>query len=81
MDIKAKIDEVVSKVQSDPSIMSDFQSNPVSAVEKIIGVDLPDDVINGVIDGVKAKLAGKNIADAVGGIGGAIGGLFGGNKQ
>ncbi len=77
MDIKAKIDEVVKKVQNDPDLMSKFQSNPVQAVEGIIGIDLPDDVINGVIDGVKAKLT----ADKASGIMGAIGGLFGGKKE
>lgn len=77
MDIKAKIDEVVKKVQSDPELMNKFQSNPVQAVEGIIGVDLPDDVINGVVDGVKTKLT----ADKASGIMGAIGGLFGGKKE
>ncbi len=70
MDIKAKIDEVVSKVQSDPSIAELFKTNPVGAVEKILGVDLPDDVINNIIDGVKAKIG-------IDGIAGALGGLFG----
>ena len=73
MDIKAKIDEVVQKVQSDPSIAEEFKTNPVGAVEKILGVDLPDDIINNIIDGAKAKLGFDNIANA-------IGGLFGGNK-
>ena len=68
MDIKAKIDEVVSKVQNDPSIAEEFKTNPVGAVEKILGVDLPDDVINNVITGVKAKLGVSNIADAIGGL-------------
>ncbi len=70
MDIKAKIDEVVSKVQSDPALMDKFRSNPVQAVEGIIGVDLPDDVINNIVDGVKAKIN-------IDGIAGALGGLFG----
>ncbi len=77
MDIKAKIDEVVGKVQSDPDLLNKFQSNPVQAVEGIIGVDLPDDVINGVVEGVKAKLT----ADNASGILGKIGGLFGGKKE
>ena len=68
MDIKAKIDEVVAKVQSDPALMDKFKSNPVGAVEGILGVDLPDDVINNVITGVKAKLGVSNIADAIGGL-------------
>ncbi|HBI51250.1 MAG TPA: hypothetical protein DDX72_00535 [Ruminococcaceae bacterium] len=68
MDIKAKIDEVVGKIQNDPSIAEEFKTNPVGAVEKILGVDLPDDVINNVITGVKAKLGVSNIADAIGGL-------------
>ena len=68
MDIKAKIDEVAGKIQNDPSIAEEFKTNPVGAVEKILGVDLPDDVINNVITGVKAKLGVSNIADAIGGL-------------
>jgi hypothetical protein len=33
-----------------------FEKEPVKAIEKIIGIDLPDDVIMKIIDGVKAKL-------------------------
>ena len=77
MDIKAKIDEVVAKVQAEPDLMDKFQKNPVQAVEGIIGVDLPDDVINGIVDGVKAKLG----IDSAAGLIDKIGGLFGGKKD
>lgn len=73
MDIKAKIDEIVNKVKSDPNFGEEFKKNPVAAVEKVIGVDLPDDVINNVVDGVKSKISFDDIA-------GKLGGLFGGNK-
>lgn len=55
MDIKAKIDEIVNKVKSDPDIASKFQKDPIKTVEGILGVDLPDDVIKQIVDGVKAK--------------------------
>lgn len=71
MDIKAKIDEVVNKVKSDEGFADKFKSEPVKAVEDVIGVDLPDDVINNVIEGVKAKINLGGIADK-------LGGLFGG---
>ena len=64
MDIKAEIDEVVKKVQGDPAIAKNFEKEPVKTVEGIIGVDLPDDVVNNVVDGVKAKIS----ADKAGGI-------------
>lgn len=56
MDIKAKIDEIVSKVKNDPSFMEQFKKEPVKAVESVVGVDLPDDVINQVVTGVKGKI-------------------------
>ena len=36
----------------------------MKAVEKVLGVDLPDDLVEKVIDGVKAKMTVDNIADA-----------------
>lgn len=68
MDIKAEIEKVVGKVKDDPKTLEKFQSDPTKTVEGIIGVDLPDDAINGVVDGVKAKLAAGKAADAIGGI-------------
>lgn len=73
MDIKAKIDEIVNKVKNDPEIASKFQKEPVKTVEGIIGVDLPDDVINQVVDGVKTKVNVDGLKDK-------LGGLFGGKK-
>ncbi|MGN1423150.1 MAG: hypothetical protein ACI4XA_07225 [Oscillospiraceae bacterium] len=73
MDIKAKIDEIVNKVKSDPDIASKFQKEPIKTVEGIIGVDLPDDVINQVVEGVKAKVNLDGLKDKLGGLGGLFG--------
>lgn len=69
MDIKAKIEELVEKVKNDKNFASSFKSNPVKAVEDVLGVDLPDDQVQKIADGVKAKV---NLDD----IGGKLGGLF-----
>lgn len=66
MDIKAKIDEVVNKVKSDKDFAEKFKTDPVKAVEGVIGVDLPDDVVNNVISGVKAKIDIGNLKDGIG---------------
>jgi hypothetical protein len=68
--MKDKIDEVVKKVQSDPKILDKFKKNPTKTVEEIIGVDLPDDQINGIVDAVKSKIKLDDI-------GGSIKGIFG----
>lgn len=68
MDIKAKIEEIVEKVKSDEDFANKFKSEPVKAVEGVIGVDLPDDQIQSVVDGVKAKIDLGGIADKLGGL-------------
>ena len=68
MDIKAKIGEIVEKVKSDKNFGKKFKDDPVKAVESVLGIDLPDDQINSIIDGVKAKLSIDNASDALGSI-------------
>ncbi len=65
MDIKAKINEIVEKLKSDKNLMNKFNTNPVGLIEELIGVDLPDDQIKGLVDGIKAKLS----LDKLGGLG------------
>lgn len=59
-EIKSKIEEVVKNLTSDKSLADEFKKNPISAIEKVLGVDLPDDVINNVVEGVKAKMSVDN---------------------
>ena len=79
MDIKAKIEELVEKVKSDKDFAAKFKADPIKAVEGVLGVDLPDDKINDIIDGVKAKVNLDDLGDKLGGIADKIGGLFGKN--
>ena len=69
MDIKAKIEEIVKKLTSDKNLLAKFERNPVSVIEQLIGIDLPDDQINQLIDGIKAKIQLDQIGDVLGGIG------------
>ncbi|MBD5534871.1 MAG: hypothetical protein HDQ99_04305 [Lachnospiraceae bacterium] len=57
MDIKEKIDGIVEKVTKDKSLMEKFQKNPTKTVEDLVGVDLPDDVVKKVVEGVKGKIS------------------------
>ncbi len=72
MDIKEQITSMVEKITSDKELMELFKNEPVKAIEKVLGVDLPDDAVEKVIDGVKAKMTADKAADALG----AIKGLF-----
>lgn len=73
MDIKNKAEEIVNKIKNDKDIKAKFEKDPVKTIEDLIGIDLPDEMINKVIDGVKDKLTG----DALGDIAGKVTGLFG----
>lgn len=62
MDIKKQINKVLSEVSKNPDIKEQFEKEPVKVIEKLIGVDLPDDIVMKIIDGVKAKLTLDNVS-------------------
>lgn len=62
MDIKAKIEELISKLKSDPSTMERFKTDPGGAVETLLGVDLPDDTVKQITEGVKAALSADQLS-------------------
>ena len=66
MDIKAKIGEITDKIKNDPSLKEEFTKNPESAIEKLLGVDIPDGAIDKVVDGVKAKLTADKLSGSAG---------------
>ena len=61
MDIQKIISDVVAKLTSNPELVKAFLSNPVQLLEKTFGIDLPDEQINQVIEGVKGKIDLKNL--------------------
>lgn len=78
--IKEKIDEIVEKIKNDKDIAAKFKKDPVTTVEGLIGIDLPNDQIEKIVDGIKAKIALDKIdLDNIdlGKVAGAFGGLFG----
>lgn len=70
LDLKAKATELIEKIKNDEKLQSDFTKEPVKTVEKLLGIDLPDEQINQIVAGIKAKIGMDNLA-------GALGGLFG----
>ena len=65
MDIKAKIEEIVEKIKKDPNFKEDFMKDPEKAIEKVTGIDIPDGMVDKVVDGVKAKIAGDKLSGAM----------------
>ena len=69
MDIKEKIETAVKKLKENPALLKKFDKEPVKVIEELIGMDLPDDLVNQLIDGIKAKLAAEKVGDALQGLG------------
>ena len=69
MDIKATVEKTVKKLMDDPKLLKKFEKEPVKVIEELVGVDLPDDLVEKLIDGIKVKLAATKVGDALEGLG------------
>ena len=56
LDIKAKIEELVEKIKKNPAMLKRFNTEPVKVVEELVGIDLPDEIIEKVVDGVRTVI-------------------------
>ena len=68
MDINA-IKDAIIKLTKDEEARKAFQADPVKEVERVTGLDLNDEEINAVINGVKSKLEGGEMNDILAKIG------------
>ena len=66
MDIKELIEKAVDKIKDDDAMQAQFKKAPIKALEKLLGIDLPDDIMEKVVAGVKAKISIDDLSDAVG---------------
>ncbi len=73
MDIKANVEQLVKKIQSDPKLLNEFKENPVKVIEAIVGMDLPDAEIMKLAELVKAKIDLDKAGDLLKGLGGLFG--------
>lgn len=73
MDIKEKVENILEKVKSDKNLKAKFEKEPVKTVEEILGVDLPDELIEKVINVAKTKLSGDAADDIKEKLGGFLG--------
>ncbi len=65
MDVKEQIIKTVETIKNDKALREQFGKEPVKVIEKLFGVDLPDEMVEKLIDGVKAKLTADSAKDTV----------------
>lgn len=68
MDIKEKINDIAETIKKDPKLLKQFKDQPVKVVEKLLDIDLPDDKLQPIVTGIKAKLADIDLGDMLGGL-------------
>lgn len=64
MDIKKIISDAAKKIMNDPKLQKQFKTDPIKALEKVLNIDLPDELLDPVVDGIKAKITADKIGDA-----------------
>lgn len=67
--LKDKVEEIVKKITSDKKIAAKFKADPISTVEDLIGIDLPNDQVEKIVEAVKAKVTLDKVDDLLGGLG------------
>ena len=55
MDIQKLIAQAVKVLTENEDMIRAFNKNPGKTLEKILGMDLPDEQINAIVAGVKAS--------------------------
>lgn len=73
MDIQKIIAEAVKALTENEELLREFNKNPGKTLEKKLGIDLPDEQINAVVAGIKAKLGLDDAMDAASKLMGLLG--------
>ena len=63
MDIAKIITDAVNALMKDEALLKAFKQDPIGTVEKKLGIDLPNEQIEAVVKGIKAKI---DVDDALG---------------
>ena len=67
-DVKAKIEEIYGKLKSDDKLLKKFWDEPIKTLEGLVGIDLPDDQIQPIVDGLKEKLSADKLGSLASGL-------------
>ncbi len=68
MDVKKKIEELAEKLKNDSALRENFLKEPIPTLEKLLGVDLPEEQLKQLAEGVKAKINLDKAGDLIGGL-------------
>jgi hypothetical protein len=70
MELKEYVQKVIKKLLSDDKLMDKFEKNPAAVIEDVLGVDVPNELVNEIVKLVKAQLTAEKVGNALEGLGG-----------
>ena len=73
MDVMEYVKKIVDSIGGDKAQIASFVADPAKLIKAIIGIDVSDDMLKAIINGVKGQLKDQIPADAFAGILGAAG--------
>ena len=65
MDVKKMIENLINEIKKDGKLGAQFEKEPVKVIENVIGKDLPDEIVEKIIDGVKVKISMDKVGGAL----------------
>ena len=65
MDVKKIIEKLINEIKKDGNLGTQFKKNPAKVIENVTGQDLPDDIVEKIVDGVNAKVNLDKALDAL----------------
>ena len=64
LDLKDIIEKAANAILKDETLKTQFKNEPIKALEKILNVNLPDELLEPVIEGIKVKITADKLGDA-----------------
>lgn len=65
MDVKQIIEKLIDEIQKDGKLGTQFKENPAQVIESIIGQDLPNEIVEKIVDGVTAQVNLEQAFDTI----------------
>ena len=67
-DIKDLAEKAVETIKGDDNLLESFKTNPIKVVEKVLKIDLPDEILEKIVEIVKTKINIDDAKEALGNI-------------
>ena len=65
LDVLEIVEKAAKKLLKDEKLQAQFKKEPIKALEKLLDIDLPEELLEPVVEGIKAKLVADKVEDTL----------------